>query len=89
MINRPSLSYHMIVHFSIIVYQKYTKSVMENYLYTMEIMMYIEKKKNERFLRMQEDYEAQQNEIKRLEAAIRQFRQWGREGDNEKFSRKP
>ncbi|MCH4284687.1 ribosomal protection-like ABC-F family protein [Amedibacillus hominis] len=46
------------------------------------------KEKNERFLRMQEDYEAQQNEIKRLEAAIRQFRQWGREGDNEKFFKK-
>lgn len=46
------------------------------------------KEKAERFLRLQQDYEAQQGEIKRLETAIRQFRQWGREGDNEKFFKK-
>lgn len=44
-----------------------------------------QKEKAERFLRAQQDYEAQQCEIKRLKASIRQFRQWGREGDNEKF----
>lgn len=46
------------------------------------------KEKEERFLRYQQDYEEQQKQIKKVEMAIRQFRQWGREGDNEKFFKK-
>lgn len=46
------------------------------------------KQKQERFLLLQQDYEQQQKEIKKLQDAIRRFRQWGLEGDNEKFYKK-
>lgn len=46
------------------------------------------KEKQERFLRLQQDYEEQQRQIKKIQTSIRQFRQWGHEGDNEKFFKK-
>lgn len=42
----------------------------------------------ERFLLLQQNYEEQQKEIKKMQDAIRRFRQWGLEGDNEKFYKK-
>lgn len=59
-----------------------------------ELQMYIgdyddyRKQKQERYLLWQQDYEEQQKEIKKLKDAIRRFRQWGQEGDNEKFYKK-
>lgn len=46
------------------------------------------KQKQERFLLLQQNYEEQQKEIKKMQDAIRRFRQWGHEGDNEKFYKK-
>lgn len=46
------------------------------------------KEKQERFVHNMQDYELQQQQIKKIEASIRQFRQWGHEGDNEKFFKK-
>lgn len=59
-----------------------------------ELQLYIgdydayRKQKQERYLLWQQNYELQQKEIKRLQDAIRRFRQWGHEGDNEKFFKK-
>lgn len=59
-----------------------------------EISMYVgdydayRKQKQERYLLWQQDYEQQQKEIKKIKDAIRRFRQWGHEGDNEKFFKK-
>jgi ATP-binding cassette subfamily F protein 3 len=44
--------------------------------------------KTERLERLRKDYQEQQKEIKKLRLAIRRFRQWGNEGDNEKFFKK-
>lgn len=41
-----------------------------------------------RLERLMQDYEQQQKEIMKLKNAIRRFRQWGLEGDNEKFYKK-
>lgn len=46
------------------------------------------KQKQERFLLLQQNYEEQQKEIKKMQDTIRRFRQWGHEGDNEKFYKK-
>lgn len=46
------------------------------------------RQKQERYLQLTQDYEEQQKEIKKLKDAIRRFRQWGHEGDNEKFFKK-
>lgn len=46
------------------------------------------KEKQLRYLRLQENYEEQQKQIKKMKDAIRRFRQWGHEGDNEKFFKK-
>ena len=59
-----------------------------------ELSMYIgdydayRRQKQERYLLWQQDYEEQQKQIKKLQDAIRRFRQWGHEGDNEKFFKK-
>ncbi|CAM4186266.1 ABC-F family ATP-binding cassette domain-containing protein [Erysipelothrix inopinata] len=41
--------------------------------------------KKQRFIQLVEDYEIQQQEIKRLRLAIRRYRQWGHESDNPDF----
>lgn len=46
------------------------------------------KKKEEQLETLKKDFIEQQKEIQRLKAAIRRFRQWGHEGDNEKFFKK-
>lgn len=46
------------------------------------------RQKQERYLQWAQDYEEQQKEIKKIKDAIRRFRQWGHEGDNEKFFKK-
>ena len=46
------------------------------------------RQKQERYLLWQQNYDEQQKEIKKLNDAIRRFRQWGHEGDNEKFFKK-
>ncbi len=51
-------------------------------------MMPTADQKQERYLLWQQDYEEQQKQIKKLQDAIRRFRQWGHEGDNEKFFKK-
>ena len=59
-----------------------------------ELSMYIgdydayRRQKQERYLVWLQDYEEQQKQIKKLQDAIRRFRQWGHEGDNEKFFKK-
>ncbi len=59
-----------------------------------ELSMYIgdydayRRQKQERYLVWLQDYEEQQKQIKKLQDAIRRFRQWGHEGDNEKFLKK-
>lgn len=49
---------------------------------------YYREEKQKRFLLLQQDYDEQQAQIKKIQNAIRQFRQWGHEGDNEKFFKK-
>lgn len=44
--------------------------------------------KREKDLKWQQDYEQQQKEIVRIKKQIKQFRQWGYEGDNEAFFKK-
>lgn len=46
------------------------------------------KEKQQRLEQLQVDYEEQQKQIKKMKDAIRRFRQWGHEGDNEKFFKK-
>lgn len=46
------------------------------------------KEKEQRRLILQKDYQEQQKEIKKIKDSIRRFRQWGHEGDNEKFFKK-
>ncbi|MTD38298.1 ABC-F type ribosomal protection protein [Erwinia sp. CPCC 100877] len=46
------------------------------------------RQKAEQLERLRRDYQEQQKEIKKLRLAIRRFRQWGHEGDNEKFFKK-
>lgn len=46
------------------------------------------KQKNEQLEKIRKDFAEQQKEIKKLKLAIRRFRQWGHEGDNEKFFKK-
>lgn len=41
--------------------------------------------RHERYLRLVLDYEQQQKEISKIKLAIRRYRQWGHEGDNEDF----
>lgn len=46
------------------------------------------KQKEEQLEKLRKDFEQQQKEIQKLKLAIRRFRQWGHEGDNEKFFKK-
>ncbi|EOL49021.1 ribosomal protection-like ABC-F family protein [Enterococcus caccae] len=47
------------------------------------------KKQKEEYLeKLRKDFSEQQKEIKKIKLAIRRFRQWGHEGDNEKFFKK-
>ncbi|MEG0169698.1 ribosomal protection-like ABC-F family protein [Anaerorhabdus sp.] len=41
--------------------------------------------RHERFLKLVLNYEEQQKEIQKIKLAIRRYRQWGHEGDNEDF----
>ncbi|MGC6767406.1 ribosomal protection-like ABC-F family protein [Enterococcus sp. LJL128] len=44
--------------------------------------------KEERLEKLRRDFAEQQKEIQKMKLAIRRFRQWGHEGDNEKFFKK-
>lgn len=46
------------------------------------------KQKEEQLEKLRKDFAEQQKEIQKLKLAIRRFRQWGHEGDNEKFFKK-
>ncbi|MEI5994557.1 hypothetical protein A5880_002143 [Enterococcus sp. 4G2_DIV0659] len=46
------------------------------------------KQKEEQLEKLRKDFTAQQKEIQKIKLAIRRFRQWGHEGDNEKFFKK-
>lgn len=46
------------------------------------------KQKQVRFEHLVNDYKVQQEKIKKIKLAIRRYRQWGHEGDNEDFFRK-
>lgn len=46
------------------------------------------KQKEEQLEKLRQDFAEQQKEIQKLTVAIRRFRQWGHEGDNEKFFKK-
>ncbi|QIK68862.1 ABC-F family ATP-binding cassette domain-containing protein [Erysipelothrix sp. HDW6C] len=49
---------------------------------------YYRKEKQERFVRLVDDYKEQQKQIQKLQLAIRRYRQWGNESDNEDFYKK-
>ena len=44
--------------------------------------------KEEQLEKLRKDFAEQQKEVQKLKLAIRRFRQWGNEGDNEKFFKK-
>lgn len=44
--------------------------------------------KEARLEKLRKDFDEQQKEIQKMKLAIRRFRQWGHEGDNEKFFKK-
>lgn len=46
------------------------------------------RQKEEQLEKLRKDFEQQQKEIQKIKLAIRRFRQWGHEGDNEKFFKK-
>ncbi|MBO0472289.1 ABC-F family ATP-binding cassette domain-containing protein [Enterococcus ureasiticus] len=46
------------------------------------------RQKEEQLEKLRKDFAEQQKEIQKLKLAIRRFRQWGHEGDNEKFFKK-
>lgn len=46
------------------------------------------KEKAQQLEKLQKDFAEQQKEIQKMTLAIRRFRQWGNEGDNEKFFKK-
>lgn len=46
------------------------------------------RQKEEQLEKIRKDFAEQQKEMKKLKLAIRRFRQWGHEGDNEKFFKK-
>ncbi|MGX7245355.1 ribosomal protection-like ABC-F family protein [Enterococcus quebecensis] len=46
------------------------------------------KQKEAQLEKLRKDFAEQQKEIKKMKLAIRRFRQWGHEGDNEKFFKK-
>ena len=57
------------------------------YLYPGNYSIY-QNLKTEREQQIQRDFELQQREIRRLKRLVRQYRQWGLEGDNDKFFKK-
>lgn len=46
------------------------------------------RERHERYLRLVNDFEQQQKEISKIKLAIRRYRQWGHEADNEAFFKK-
>ncbi|MFD2308039.1 ribosomal protection-like ABC-F family protein [Enterococcus termitis] len=46
------------------------------------------KQKEEQLEKLKKDFAEQEKEVKKIKLAIRRFRQWGHEGDNEKFFKK-
>lgn len=46
------------------------------------------RQKEEKIEKLKKDFAQQQKEIQKIKLAIRRFRQWGHEGDNEKFFKK-
>lgn len=46
------------------------------------------RQKEEQLEKLRKDFAEQQKEIQKIKVAIRRFRQWGHEGDNEKFFKK-
>ncbi|GGC92937.1 ribosomal protection-like ABC-F family protein [Enterococcus wangshanyuanii] len=46
------------------------------------------KQKEEQLEKLRKDFNEQEKEVKKLKQSIRRFRQWGHEGDNEKFFKK-
>lgn len=46
------------------------------------------RQKEEQLEKLRKDFAEQQKEIQKIKLAIRRFRQWGHEGDNEKFFKK-
>lgn len=46
------------------------------------------RQKEEQLEKLKKDFAEQQKEIQKIKLAIRRFRQWGHEGDNEKFFKK-
>nr|WP_087642112.1 ABC-F type ribosomal protection protein [Enterococcus sp. 9D6_DIV0238]OUZ28331.1 hypothetical protein A5889_003086 [Enterococcus sp. 9D6_DIV0238] len=46
------------------------------------------KQKDEQLEKLRKDFNEQEKEVKKLKQSIRRFRQWGHEGDNEKFFKK-